>query len=100
MTFLRWSKFWVVVTLCSLLVYVLYWLSATVDTVYTYILRGITLDQLLSVYFLSDVLVSTIGIVLRFVGVSLALVLVYLVWGSKAWSFIRVKKKIAVAVFF
>ncbi len=100
MTFSRWSKVWAAVTLCSLLVYVLYWLSATFETVYSYILRGITMRQLLSMYFFSDVLVPTVGIVLRFVGVSLALALVYLVWGSKAWSFMRVKKKVAVAVFF
>jgi len=100
MTFSSWSKFWVVVTLCSLLVYVLYWLSATFNTIYTYILDGITPSRFLSVYLISDVLVPAVGVVLRFVGVSLALVLVYLVWSSKSRSFLREKKKVAVAVFF
>ena len=100
MNFSAWSKIWIVITLCSLLGYVLYWLSATFDTLYTYILRGITLSQFLSAYFLSDVLALTIGIVLRFIGLCLVFGVVYLVWGSKAWSFARVKKKIAAAVFF
>ncbi len=71
MNFSAWSKIWIVITLCSLLGYVLYWLSATFDTLYTYILRGITLSQFLSTYFLSDVLALTIGIVLRFIGLCL-----------------------------
>ena len=100
MTFLRLSKIWLLVSLCSLLIYVLYWLSATLDTVYDYILRGITIDQFFSAYFLSDVLSLTVGIVLRVVGVLLALVSVYLVWDSKVQSFMRAKKKIATAVFF
>ena len=91
MTFSSWSKLWIVIILCSLLVYVLYWLSATFDTVYTYILRGISLSQFLSAYFLSDVLSLTVGIVLRFVGVLLALVSVYLVWDSKVQSFMMAK---------
>ena len=100
MTFWRLSKIWLLVSLCSLLIYVLYWLSATFDTVYDYILRGITFDQFFSAYFLSDVLSLTVGIVLRFVGVLLALVSIYLVRDSKIQSFIRAKKKIALAVFF
>ena len=99
MTSLRLSKIWLLVALCSLLIYVLYWVSATFDAVYDYILRGITVDQFFSAYFLSDVLALTIGILLRFVGVLLALVSVYIGLDSKGRSFLRVKKKIALAVF-
>ncbi len=100
MIFSRCNKVSVVVTLCSLFAYVLYWLFETVATIYNLILNGITIPQLLSFYYLSDVLIPAVGIVLRFVGVSFALVAVYLIWGPKTLSFLSVKKKISVAILF
>jgi hypothetical protein len=45
-------------------------------------------------------LALTIGITLRFIGVSMALLVVYLVLCPKAWSITKVKKMIAVIVLF
>ncbi len=99
-SFSRWIKVWVGVALCSLFAYVLYWLPASFELIYRSFLHGITMQRLLSFYFISDVLVSTVGLVLRFVGVSIALVSIYLVWGPKALPFRSIRKKVAVAVLF
>ena len=58
------------------------------------------MQRLLSFYFISDVLVTTMGLVLRFLGVSIALVSIYLVWGPKALPFPSIRKKVAFAVLF
>lgn len=98
--FSRLDKVWIAITLCSLFAYVLYWEVASFETIYNSLLNGFTIEQLFSVYFISDVWATTIGSVLRLVGVSLALGLIYLVWGPKPKSFLSVRKKIAVAVLF
>lgn len=98
--FSRLDKIWIVITLCSLFAYVLYWLYASIETIYSSFLNGITIEQLFSLYYISDVWATTVGSAMRLVGVSLALLSIYLVWGSKSKSFLSVRKKIAIAVLF
>ena len=99
-SFSRLDKVWIAITLCSLFVYVLYWAVASFETICNSLSNGVTIEQLFSVYFISDVWATTVGSAIRVVGVSLALLSIYLVWGSKSKSFLNFRKKIAVAVLF
>lgn len=100
MGFSRWNKVWVVVSTCSLLAYALNSLYTSLAAWYRFLLNGIPSRFLFSVYFITDYLGTTIGVVFRVVGVFIALAIVYLVWGPKPRSFLNVKKKFAVALLF
>lgn len=102
MALIWWNKLWVIVVLCSVLVYDLYWLSKGVERWLNYILNGIPINLSVSLfsYFIVDYVIPVIGDAFRFVGVSLALVSAYLVWRPKPKPFSNVKKQVAVAIFF
>ena len=94
LTFTRWSKAWVVVTLLALLVYDLRWLYGVIITLFNISVGALTWWRL----WLDYVLTGLVGDPVRLVGVSLALFSVYLAWGPKPKPFSRIKKYVAVAV--
>jgi len=99
-TFTRWNKVWVVIILCFVLVYDIYWLSSVFGSIY-YILSLRLPDFLVQYpYFYLDNVFGATGDVLRFAGVILALFSVYLVWGPRPKPFLMVKKEVAVALLF
>jgi hypothetical protein len=92
---LRYVKIWVLITLCSLFVYSLYWLLININYVGgVYSGPGRIVDP----YFYR--LSSLLGVVLRFLGVFLALLALYLFWRHKASSFLKVKSLVSVALLF
>jgi hypothetical protein len=99
--FTRWTKAWVVVALCSVLVYVLYWLYGAFVNPY-FLSYGNLPENFppLSVFVATDYVLPVTGNTFRFIGVALGLLSAYLVWGPKPNPFASVKKKIAVALLF
>ena len=81
-------KIWVPITLFSLLAHTLYWNLQTVEQ---------TLVNFPEPY-LSNV-VPAAGSVLRIIGIIVALLSVYLVWGPPAKSFADIKGKVSIALF-
>lgn len=98
--FSRWNKVWVVISICSLLAYALNSLYNSLEFLCGFFLNDISIQSLLSAYFIFDVLVTDIGVAFRVVGGFIALASAYLAWGPKLRSFLSVKKKIAVALLF
>jgi hypothetical protein len=100
-SFTRWTKAWIVVTLCALLAYDLYWLLGALANPY-YLSYGDLPENFvpLSTLIATDYVLPVIGNIFRLIGVSLALLSLYLVWGPKANPFSNVKKKTAVALLF
>ena len=92
----RGNKVWIIVAFCSLLVYDLYWLVNSLANPY-YISYGVPVSSILVV---ADYVLPVIGEFFRFLGISLALLSAYLVWGPKPKPFSNVKKKAAVALLF
>lgn len=101
MSFTRWTKAWIVVTLCALLVYILYWLLGALANPY-FLSYGDLPENFapLSILIATDYVLPVIGNIFRLIGVSLALLSLYLVWGPKPNPFSTVKKKTAVALLF
>lgn len=101
MSFTRWTKAWIIVTLCALLAYDLYWLLGALANPY-YLSYGDIPENFvpLSTLIATDYVLPVIGNVFRLIGVSLALLSLYLVWGPKPNPFSNVKKKTAVALLF
>jgi hypothetical protein len=95
----RWTKVWIVVTLCSVLAYNFYWLYSALVNPY-YLSYGDLPENLLQLLIATDYMLPVIGNIFRLIGVSLALLSLYLVWGPKPNPFSNVKKKTAVALLF
>ena len=100
-------RFWFTVTVASLLVYDLYWLIDGLVGHGYYIGFGMVVNAFKQLFGISTGLSTIwvaghafgfIGIALRFVGLALALYLIFLVW-KLGKSFFYVKKRMAVAVF-
>jgi hypothetical protein len=100
-SFTHWTKVWIVVTLCALLAYILYWLLGALANPY-YLSYGDIPENFVSLSTLiaTDYMLPVIGNIFRLIGVSLALLSLYLVWGPKPNPFSTVKKKAAVALLF
>jgi hypothetical protein len=100
-SFTPWTKMWIVVTLCALLAYDLYWLLGALANPY-YLSYGDLPENFVSLSTLiaTDYVLPVIGNIFRLIGVSLALLSLYLVWGPKPNPFSNVKKKTAVALLF
>jgi hypothetical protein len=95
--FTRWTKVWVTITLCSLLVYELYWVYGVFGIIYR------TFSLHLSIGFPSfylDTLFGATGDALRVIGVCLSLLAIYLFWGPRSRAFTNVKKYVAVTLLF
>lgn len=101
MSFTRWTKVWIAVTLCALLTYILYWLLGALANPY-YLSYGDLPENFapLSILIATDYVLPVIGNIFRLIGVSLALLSLYLVWGPKPNPFSNVKKKTAVTLLF
>ena len=101
MSFTRWTKVWIAATLCALLAYILYWLLGALANPY-YLSYGDLPENFapLSTLIAADYVLPVIGNVIRLIGVFLALLSLYLVWGPKPNPFSSVKKKAAVAILF
>ena len=101
MYFSRWTKVWIVVTLCSVLTYDLYWLYGALANPY-YLSYGDLPENFapLTIFIATDYVLPVIGAIFRFIGICLALLSAYLVWGPKPKPFSNVKKKTAVALLF
>ena len=95
----RWTKVWIVITLCSVLAYNFYWLYNALVNPY-YLSYGDLPENLLQLLIATDYVLPIIGNIFRLIGVSLALLSLYLVWGPKPNPFSNVKKKTAVALLF
>jgi hypothetical protein len=93
----RWNKFWLIITLVSFLFYSFYWVNNIWGNIYQRLI--ISVPPFPSDFWFYPVLPG-IGDLLRFVGVSLALLSVYLIWGPKRKPFLSVKKYVAAAIFF
>jgi len=96
MALTRWNKLWIIVTLCSLLGYVLWWFYSSIRVVQeTLIVPSpvgawwIWVDPILS---------GLVGNILRLIAVSLALLSAYVVWKPKSELHSSVKKYIALAL--
>ena len=88
-------KTWVSITLCSLFIYTLYWLIITTRYVWeVYSRPGGPIDP----YFYR--ITGFAGIIMRFLGVSLALLSMYLFWRHKGNPVPYVKGKISTALLF
>jgi hypothetical protein len=100
-SFTRWTKVWIVVTLCALLAYILYWLLGALANPY-YLSYGDIPENFapLSILIATDYVLPVIGNIFRLIGVSFALLSLYLVWGPKPKPFSNIKKKTAVALLF
>ena len=96
----RLNKFWIIVTLCSFLIYILYWLIPSLQLLYTYVSTATSVNELLLPYFIADYLIQTIGQVFRFIGVIIALISAYLIWRPNPRPFSMVKKKVVIALLF
>lgn len=96
----RWSKFWVVATLCSGLIYDIYWLRGTAQRFF----KAISLppQEILVQFpnFFTYTLPIWIGETLRFIGFSLALIAAYLAWGPKHKQISQIAKYVSVALLF
>ena len=101
MPFTRWTKVWIIVTLCSFLAYVFYWLYGALANPY-YLTYGDLPENFapLTVFIATDYVLPVTGNILRFIGIVLALLSAYLVWGPKPKPFSNVKKRTAVALLF
>ena len=101
MPFTRWTKVWIVVALCSFLAYVFYWLYGALAYPY-YLTYGDLPENFasLTVLIATDYVLPVTGNILRFIGIVLALLSAYLVWGPKPKPFSNVKKRTAVALLF
>lgn len=99
MSFTRWTKVWIVATLCALLAYILYWLLGALANPY-FLSYGDLPENFapLSILIATDYVLPVIGNIFRLIGVSLALLSLYLVWGPKPNPFSTVKKKAAFAL--
>jgi hypothetical protein len=96
-----WTKAIVVIVLCSLFLYSLYWLQASLRVVFIYVLDNIgSIDRLFSTYIVADYYITTIGQIFRFIGILFAFFLIYDSWGPNPKPFLDLKKPIAVAVLF
>jgi hypothetical protein len=93
----RWDKFWVTVTLVIFFLYTLYWVNNIWDTIYRRLI--VSIPPFPSAFWYYPVLPG-IGDIIRFAGACLALLSVYLIWGPKPKPFLKVKKYVAVAIFF
>ncbi|MCK5628756.1 hypothetical protein KAI12_04745 [Candidatus Bathyarchaeota archaeon] len=86
-------KAWIVISLCSLLVWILYWLPSTFERYYNFIF--------VSWHYYGDrnwmYAIAGIGLIGRLVGVLLALASAYLLWG-KAKNFFDVKNLVAASL--
>jgi len=95
--FARWTKIGVIIALCSLLVYELYW----VFSIFGFIYRRFSLNLSIGFQrFYFDIFPGATGDVLRVIGVCLFLFAVYLLWGPKPREFASVKKYFAVGILF
>ncbi len=94
--FTRWTKFWVSITLCSLLAYGIYWAFSSLELIY----RTFSPQLIQSPRFYYYNLPAVTGNVLRVIGVCLSLFAVYQFWGSKARAYADIKKYITVALLF
>ena len=95
----RWTKVWIVVTLCSVLAYNFYWLYSALVNPY-YLSYGDLPENLLHLLIATDYVLPIIGNIFRLIGISLALLSLYLVWRPKPTPFSNVKKKTAAALLF
>ena len=93
----RWNKVWIVITLLSLLIYIIYWLNSIYGWVYRRII--VSIPEFPS-FFWADPVLPAIGDSFRFIGVILALLSIYLMWGPKQKPITSVKKYIAIALLF
>jgi hypothetical protein len=100
-SFTRWTKVWIVATLCALLAYILYWLLGALVNPY-FLSYGDLPENFapLPILIATDYVLPVIGNTLRLIAVSLALFSLYLIWGPKPNPSSAVKKKAAVALFF
>jgi hypothetical protein len=100
-SFTRWTKVWIVVTLCALLAYNLYWLLGALVNPYFLSYGDLPENFIpLSTFIAADYVLPVIGSIFRFIGATLALLSLYLIWGPKPNPFSTVKKKTAVALLF
>ena len=100
-------RFWITVTVASLLAYDLYWLIDGLVGQGYYIGFGMVVNAFKQLFGISTGLstiwvvghaLGFIGLVIRFIGLTLALYLIFLMW-KLGKSFSSVKKRISVAVF-
>jgi hypothetical protein len=81
------------------LAYNFYWLYSALVNPY-YLSYGDLPENLLHLLIATDYVLPVIGNIFRLIGVSLALLSLYLVWGPKPTPFSNVKKKTAAALLF
>ena len=96
MTFNRWSKAWVIITLGALMAFDVRWLYGVIISVYQ-ISIGVRAASWWR-FWLDYTLTGLVGDVVRLLGVCLAFYAVYLVWGHRHESFLGVRKFVSVAV--
>ena len=97
----RWVKASIMLILGSLFLYSMYWLQASLRLVFNYVSQNIdSTARLFSTYVIADYYTTTIGQVFRFIGVSLAFIIIFMAWGPKHRPLWSMKNKIATAVLF
>ncbi len=97
MSLSRWSKIWIVITIVALMIYDVRWLYGVYGR-FQLLFSTQSADVPLWRIIVDYVATGIIGDGLRLVGVILALVGLYLLWGPKPKPFFNVKKIITVAV--
>lgn len=95
MSFLnRYDKSWILISLCSLLVWVLYWLPSSIERFYNVIFVSVDYYSLGRFWIYMP---AGIGMVARFIGVIIGLFCLVMIWkGPK--SIFEVKKWVAIAL--
>ena len=97
----RWNKIWIILTLCSLLVYDTRWLYGVFNRLYQGLVSADPVAEVLRYQFWVDyVLTGVIGDGIRLAAVILALISAYLIWGPRREEFSSVKKNVARGVLF
>jgi hypothetical protein len=97
----RWAKIWIVVALCAVLAYDLYWLLRAIVSPY-FLSYGKLPENFppLSIFIPLDYVLPVMGEIFRLIGLLLGLFSIYLIWGPKSKPFSNVKTKIAISLLF
>ena len=100
MSLTRWGKFWITITIASLLLYDLRWIYGVINR-FQSIFASPNLYATVEPwrFWVDYVVTGIIGDGARSLGAILALIAVFRAWGPKPMSFLNVKRRVAVFLF-
>ncbi len=93
----RWTKAWIIITICALLAWTLRWFLGVILTMGNVLVGTLEVRTWWRLW-LDYVLTGLIGDPVRISGAILALFSIYLIWGPKPQKFFIVRKYVVVAI--